>query len=484
VAITPLLQYQGRMTNPTTGQPVADGVYAVTFSLYDVASGGAAKWTETKNVPVAGGLFSTALGDTTPLPQSLFSGQALWLGIKVGSDLEATPRQAIVPVAYALSLVPGAAITGSLASPALRVANTGGPALVTSGATTLGGNVTINGTLSGGTHAHNGADINSGTVADARVDAAVARDSEIMPTVLANDGAGSTLDADLLDGLHANVFALGSHTHDGSAITTGAVADARIDPVIARDAEVAASYYNMPTADNRFVNVTGPESMSANTSVPGLTVTQNGSGSGIAANSTSGSGVYGSSATANGVYGVGNSTINGSGLYGTAPFVGVWGTATGTTGRWGGYFNSQASTGIGVMGVAASITGTTYGVYGSVTSPDGYAGYFDGNVKATGEVRGQNTALPIAYGFVNSNGTLAKGSPNVSSTWSGSNYEITITGENYFWTDYVTQVTLTSGCDYRNSARTGSVGGKLLVDIYGSTGVNVQCYFQFVTYKP
>lgn len=113
-AITPLLQYQGRMTDPTTGQAVADGVYAVTFSLYDVASGGTAKWTETKNLPVTGGLFSTALGDTSPLPQSLFSGQALWLGIKVGSDLEATPRQAILPVAYAFSLAPGAVISGAL----------------------------------------------------------------------------------------------------------------------------------------------------------------------------------------------------------------------------------------------------------------------------------------------------------------------------------------------------------------------------------
>jgi len=239
VAITPLLQYQGRMTNPTTGQPIADGVYAVTFSLYDVASGGTAKWTETKNVPVAGGLFSTALGDTSALPQSLFSGQALWLGIKVGADLEATPRQAIVPVAYALSLVPGAAITGSLTSPALRVSNDGGgTALTTNGPTTLGGNVTINGSLSGGTHAHNGADITSGTVVDARIDAVIARDTEIMPKVLASDGAGSTLDADLLDGLHANVFASGTHTHDGSAITTGTVVDARMDAAIARDTEI------------------------------------------------------------------------------------------------------------------------------------------------------------------------------------------------------------------------------------------------------
>ncbi len=144
----------------------------------------------------------------------------MWLGIKVGSDLEATPRQAIVPVAYALSLVPGAAITGSLTSPALRVSNTGGPALVTSGATTLGGNVTINGTLSGGTHAHSGADITSGTRGGTYIDPAIARDSEIMPTVLANDGAGSDLDADRLDGLHASSFAGASHTHSGTQYFT------------------------------------------------------------------------------------------------------------------------------------------------------------------------------------------------------------------------------------------------------------------------
>jgi len=55
-------------------------------------------------------------------------------------------------------------------------------------------------------HNHSGADITSGTVADARIDSTIARDSEIMPTVLANDGAGSTLDADLLDGQHGSAY--------------------------------------------------------------------------------------------------------------------------------------------------------------------------------------------------------------------------------------------------------------------------------------
>jgi hypothetical protein len=53
-------------------------------------------------------------------------------------------------------------------------------------------------------HTHSGADITSGTVAEARIDNALARDNEVMPKVLASDGAGSGLDADKLDGKEPN----------------------------------------------------------------------------------------------------------------------------------------------------------------------------------------------------------------------------------------------------------------------------------------
>jgi hypothetical protein len=56
------------------------------------------------------------------------------------------------------------------------------------------------------THPHSGADIISGLVAETRIDPLVARDSEIMPRVLLSDGAGTGLDADLLDGLHGSAF--------------------------------------------------------------------------------------------------------------------------------------------------------------------------------------------------------------------------------------------------------------------------------------
>jgi hypothetical protein len=125
-AVSPLLQYQGRLSDPGTGDPVADDTYAMTFSLYDVDSGGSPLWTETKDVTVQGGLFSTALGDTTALDTGLFNGQALWLGITVGADAEATPRQQLLPVAYALSLAPGAQVIGEEdGQPTLALEHTG-----------------------------------------------------------------------------------------------------------------------------------------------------------------------------------------------------------------------------------------------------------------------------------------------------------------------------------------------------------------------
>jgi hypothetical protein len=61
-------------------------------------------------------------------------------------------------------------------------------------------------------HVHSGADITSGTVAEARIDALLARDSEVFGIVTAADGASSGLDADLLDGMDSGAFALAGLT--------------------------------------------------------------------------------------------------------------------------------------------------------------------------------------------------------------------------------------------------------------------------------
>jgi hypothetical protein len=124
LAASPLwVSYQARLADPTTGNPKPNGNYNVVFSLYDVDSGGIALWTESKSVEVVDGVFSTNLGDTSPLLPSLFNGQALWLGIKVESDAEASPRQQITVVPYAASLVPGAEMVGDLTRPIISVTN-------------------------------------------------------------------------------------------------------------------------------------------------------------------------------------------------------------------------------------------------------------------------------------------------------------------------------------------------------------------------
>jgi len=135
LAVSPLvLHYQGRLLDPITRQPKPNGNYIMTFRLYNVETGGTAlPWSETKNVFVNEGVFSTLLGDTTSLNLSDFNGQALWLGVTVESDPEATPRVALSPAPYAIGLMPGATISGSIPGFAgiLRVNNSGqGAALV------------------------------------------------------------------------------------------------------------------------------------------------------------------------------------------------------------------------------------------------------------------------------------------------------------------------------------------------------------------
>ncbi len=96
------ISYQGRLLDTLSGQPKPDGAYTIAFRLYAVESGGAALWTESKSVPVNKGLFSTLLGDTTALDLAIFNGQDLFLGITVGTDPEAAPRQHVAHVAYAI----------------------------------------------------------------------------------------------------------------------------------------------------------------------------------------------------------------------------------------------------------------------------------------------------------------------------------------------------------------------------------------------
>jgi hypothetical protein len=87
------INFQGKLVNPD-GTNVTDGSYTIVFSIYNVASGGSSIWTETQSVPVSRGIFQVNLGSVVAdsLTAVNFNDNSIYLGIKVGSDAEMTPR--------------------------------------------------------------------------------------------------------------------------------------------------------------------------------------------------------------------------------------------------------------------------------------------------------------------------------------------------------------------------------------------------------
>lgn len=99
---TQMINYQGRLTD-IGGAPVSGSTVSVTFSIYGAASGTTALWTETQSVSVAGGVYSVELGAANPISDDLFKAPSRWLGVKVRTDPEMTPRARITSAAYAMN---------------------------------------------------------------------------------------------------------------------------------------------------------------------------------------------------------------------------------------------------------------------------------------------------------------------------------------------------------------------------------------------
>lgn len=139
-----------------------------------------------------------------------------------------------------------------------------------------------------------------------------------------------------------------------------------------------------------------------------------------------------------------------------------------------------------------------------VTNPDGsvissisqvarlggaYAIEARGPVNAIGEVNntsrtGNANLTPTAYGVVASNATIYASTGNFTCVWNAvsKRYEITISGESYYYQNYITCITPAGGSISR--FKTDSSGGKLLVYMYDTAGALAQGNFHFITYKP
>lgn len=100
------VSYQGKLTD-SSGVPI-NGNTAIKFSLYSVETGGTAVWSENYDgnsgrpiINVVNGHFSVELGSITSLSKSVFSASSIYLGIKVGSDSEMSPRIPILSSPFA-----------------------------------------------------------------------------------------------------------------------------------------------------------------------------------------------------------------------------------------------------------------------------------------------------------------------------------------------------------------------------------------------
>lgn len=99
-AVPNFMTQQGRLFD-NAGAPV-DGSKTFVFTIYSAATGNDSLWSETQTITLDDGYFSTSLGAVVPIPATVFGNAPRYLGVKVGTDPEMTPRQPLVSVPYAL----------------------------------------------------------------------------------------------------------------------------------------------------------------------------------------------------------------------------------------------------------------------------------------------------------------------------------------------------------------------------------------------
>ncbi len=93
------MNYQGLLTD-STGNPVSDGSYSVTFRIYDEIN--VVRWEEAHQITTKDGLFSVRLGSNgSTLTADIFDHPDRWLGITIGTDQEIVPRTQLNTVPYA-----------------------------------------------------------------------------------------------------------------------------------------------------------------------------------------------------------------------------------------------------------------------------------------------------------------------------------------------------------------------------------------------
>jgi hypothetical protein len=401
-AVPGQLNYQGFLADAADSSAVTATV-EMTFRLFDSETKGAELWSETHPaVEVSGGLFQVFLGSQTPFPPGLFDGTPLWLQTEVGPEI-LTPRRPLVSAAYShRSNSAEMLLSHTLTDLDDRWVNEDQAGSVTSDM------------------------ITDGEIADADIapGAAIAPDKiDGTAWTADNDGDGSGLNADMVDGHQASEFIAAEDLDhldaaDGDPVdavyvdddgkvgigTTGPLTELEVNGAV-----TATTYFGdgsnltgiSGTADTDWT-IAGSDMYSAVSGDVGIGLTNPGaklhvvgSTGNYATIATSTYGVYGRhvggdnygylGSSAYGVYGKSNTSGHygylGSGSYGVYGHCSVPKDDSGLpTASSAVYGEAQGTGASGVYGI-----NTDSGNYGVIGHPD-YAGYFDGDVHVTGDV--------------------------------------------------------------------------------------------------
>jgi len=212
---------------------VVNGVYALTFRLYDAQQDGQMLWSEVhNNVPVEMGIYTTEIGNINPIPNGLFKQNAtVWMGISVEGQQE-LPRIQVTTVAYAFQarsamVAQGLDCTGCISEDALgfdpvseenvvQVVENSGKFLSSSGGV-VGGTVTATAFVGDGSGL-TGISSPQGTCADGWFVAGISALGELQ----CGEGAAAIGSVDGLEGgtITGDVEVTGTLTMNGSDVCT------------------------------------------------------------------------------------------------------------------------------------------------------------------------------------------------------------------------------------------------------------------------
>ncbi|MSP72487.1 MAG: hypothetical protein EXR76_09970 [Myxococcales bacterium] len=216
-----LLHQEGLLLN-NNGDPLM-GNQVMTFKVYDALAGGVALWTEQHNAPLVEGYYSAVLGSVTAFPAALFDGDTRYLGITVAGGAELAPRIRFVSVPFALRAavaVQALNVTGRDITPRTVTVNGiqvirpdgswGGPVGGLQGPVGPAGANGANGAAGpAGAQGIQGLQGAVGPAGMAGQPGSPDTPAQVLGKLVQVDGAGTNVDADLLDGISSAQFLRG-----------------------------------------------------------------------------------------------------------------------------------------------------------------------------------------------------------------------------------------------------------------------------------